>query len=1136
MKSLSPYPAVLLLSLLASALAVSQETRGTILGTVTDTSGASIPGASVTITNNATGVASPARTNAEGAYVIPFLIPGTYNVQVEHEGFRTIDRSGVNLRVADRLRVDFVLEVGQLADKVVVTAETPLLETSTSNRGQVITGKQITDLPLASKNVNRLVDLSAGVQFTGGMQFARPFDGGGSSNFAINGGRAGQNEFQLDGVPNNYTGGHGVSAVPPIEAMQEFKVQTNTYDAQYGRTSGGVISLSVKSGTNQFHGAAYEYLRRTGLNANSYANNASNTPRAFYTSDQYGFEVDGPIILPKYNGRDRTFFMFSLEKYRDQLPRPSLGSVPTAEQRRGDFSQTRNANGTLRTIYDPLAIRPNPNFDPGRAVTVSNPQYIRSAFPGNVIPQERMNRIALKVLQDIPLPNQAGDPITFQNNWLGGGVTENNRNYSLIGRLDHTLGSSWKMFGRFNKEHRDGGQIDYYGWDTVATSRSHGSERDDGAVVDIVGTLTPTTIFNTRFGVTWARQGSKEYPYDMAGLGLPQELLAQLQNPNRYPIFEFQEYLSTGRNEGNINSNVNYTAQAGVVKIVGSHSMKFGFEYRMLRAASVIRANAQGTYNFSRSWTSLTPQVDDPASGNAIASFLLGTMSGASTAINVAPYWSWNYPVVYFQDDWQVTRQLSLNMGLRWDYESPPVERYNRQNRGFDFDAPSPYQVPGMNLRGGLLFAGVDGQPRTTFRGDKDNWQPRLGMAYRPFITTPLVIRAGIGRFFFPLADFGTTSGFSQTTTAVVSTPDFLPFATLSNPFPNGLIQPPAASRGLATQVGDSVTFVDPTRVVPSVWQFSAGLQYELFSGFVIDASYVGSRSRDLQVNRSLSYLTQEQLALGTAYLNQSVPNPFYGVLPLTTPRGAQQNIQRRNLLGQFPQYTGLTQNLSSLGSSWYNALQVRVEKRFSRGLTLLVSYTNSKTMEAVAYLNPQDTKLARELVAHDVPQRLVISSLYELPFGAGKPFASTGLLSHIAGGWQLGVNALMQSGTPMSYPDFYIHGDPKLDSSERTLSRWFDTSPGVWVQRPADTLRVTPLRSPNIRRHTAPQLDLSVLRSFRVREGHSFQLRGSAYNATNTPIFNFPNTSPTSPLFGVVPNTQLNLPRNIEIGLRYAF
>jgi hypothetical protein len=471
-----------------------------------------------------------------------------------------------------------------------------------------------------------------------------------------------------------------------------------------------------------------------------------------------------------------------------------------------------------------------------------------------------------------------------------------------------------------------------------------------------------------------------------------------------------------------------------------------------------------------------------PTAATPLASFLLGYMSDASATINVNPYWSWKYPVLFFQDDWQVNRQLTLNLGLRWDYESPPVERFDRQNRGFDFTVKSPYQVPGFDLRGGLLFAGVNDVPRTTFERDRNNWQPRVGAAYRPFSSKPLVLRGGVGRYFFPLSDWGTTNGFSQVTNAVTSTPDYLPFTTVMNPFPNGLIQPPGSSRGLATQVGDSLSFADPTRVVPYVWQFSGGFQYELWAGIVVDASYVGSRSKQIQVNRPLSYLTAEQLALGTPYLNQSVPNPFYGVLPNTTPRGAQADIQRRSLLVQYPQYTGLTSNFSSLGSSWYNAFQLRVEKRFSRGLTALVSYTNSKTLESVAYLNSQDQNLTRELVSWDVPQRLVIGTLYEFPVGPGKRWASRGIVSHIVGGWQLGLNLLKQSGTPMSYPDWYLYGNPKLESGQ-TLSRWFDTSRQIWVQRPADTLRTTPLRSPNIRRHTAPQMDAVLIRNFRIRD-----------------------------------------------------
>jgi hypothetical protein len=293
--------------------------------------------------------------------------------------------------------------------------------------------------------------------------------------------------------------------------------------------------------------------------------------------------------------------------------------------------------------------------------------------------------------------------------------------------------------------------------------------------------------------------------------------------------------------------------------------MKFGGEYRLMHYANLARGNASGTFSFSRSWTSSNPQVNDPTGGNAIASFLLGYMSGASATLNATPYLSWQYPVLFFQDDWQVTRRLTLNLGLRWDLETPPVERFNRQNRGFDFNARSPYQVPGLDLHGGLVFPGAGGEPRGAFNSDRNNWQPRMGVAYRMLQSKPLVFRGGFGRYFLPTTEFGGTIGFSQTTSAQTSTPEFLPYQVLSNPFPNGLIPPPGAERGLATQVGDSVSFNDVNRSIPYVWQFSAGFEYELRPGLLLEATYVGSRTREIGVGKSQSYLTTDQLALGTA-------------------------------------------------------------------------------------------------------------------------------------------------------------------------------------------------------------------------------------------------------------------------------
>jgi hypothetical protein len=510
-------------------------------------------------------------------------------------------------------------------------------------------------------------------------------------------------------------------------------------------------------------------------------------------------------------------------------------------------------------------------------------------------------------------------------------------------------------------------------------------------------------------------------------------------------------------------------------------------------------------------------------------------MSGASATLNVAPYYSWHYPVAYFQDDWQVNRRLTLNLGLRWDYETPVVERYNRMVRGFDFGAASPVPVPGLNLRGGLLYAGVNGVSRGAFDPDKTAWQPRFGMAYKLFQSKPLVARMGFGRYFIPTIEQGGTTGFSQATSAQTSTPDYLPLAQLSNAFPDGLILPPGASTGLSTQLGNSISFNDVRRRLPYVWQYTAGIQYEIRPGLLIEVGYSGSQSRKLQVSTSLSYLTVDQLALGTPYLSTVVANPFYRLFPAATSRGAQATTQRRNLILQYPQYSGVTINNLSRGKSWYNAFQFKLEQRMKHGLWLLVSYTNSKTMEAVSYLNSQDTKLDRELTSFDTPQRLVVSEVYEFPVGRNKRWLNHGLASRIVGGWQFNFSVVAQSGNPISYPDYYIYGNPALQSGQ-SLNHWFDTSSSIWGLRPPDTLRVTPLRSPNIRTYTEPQVSAVLIREFPIHENHRFQFKLSAFNLTNTPLFGAPNTSPTSTLFGVVPITQTNLPRSIELGFRYAF
>ena len=807
--------------------AVGQEYRANLLGVVTDPSSAAIVDAAIKVTNIDSGVSATAKTNSDGTYVVPFLIPGRYKLQVELAGFKSFERSPIELRVNDRARVDVVLEVGQLTDRITVSAEAPLLEVSTATRGQSIEARKITDLPLSGRNPFGFTNLAAGVQYTGSLSGFGPTDSGAMSSYSINGGRPGQNAFQIDGLPDqSITTVSNLAYVPPIEAAGELKIKTNTYDAQYGRTSGGVISLTIKPGTNRFHGAAYEFMKRTQLEANAYSNNATGQPRTARLYDQYGFELDGPVTIPRlYRGRDRTFFMFAMERIRSQGPSPSLGSVPTAEQKKGDFSQTMTSAGRQFTIYDPLTVRPNPAFNSGAAVTLANLQNIRTPFPGNAVPQGRMNPIAQHVLNDIPAPNQTGDPVTRLNNWYAGYVSSLLDYSNYITRVDHTINASWKMFGRWNQNFRNGGRVNYDGWDSPARRAVHLTRHNWGGAVDAVGTISPSTVLSLRAGYNRFLEESIFTPADVSAIGFPKALAAQLQMPDKYPVFTFENYLQAGNNETAILPSETIALQATILRTARQHSFKWGMEHRTMRWASIGRANGQGTYGFTRSWTSSNPQVNDANSGNAIASFLLGTMNSGSAVLNSTPYLTSKYPVLFFHDDWQVSRRLTLNLGIRWDMEGPPVERYNRQNRGFDFTAKSPYTVPGLDLRGGLVFAGANGQPRGAFDSDKNNFQPRAGLAYKVLQGKPMVFRGGVGLYYLPTVEFGGETGFSQTTSAQTTTPNFLPFHTLGDPFPNGLIRPPGSGRGLSTQVGDAVTFNDPTRRVPYVWQYSAGFE-----------------------------------------------------------------------------------------------------------------------------------------------------------------------------------------------------------------------------------------------------------------------------------------------------------------------
>jgi hypothetical protein len=1179
---------VFILALIVGLCAVpapAQDTRGTISGTVTDSSGGVVVGAALKLVNVETGVSFTAESNAAGQYRFLFLNPGIYRLTASMTGFKTFERDKIELHVAQAAGIDVALAVGAMAESVTVSSEVPLLEVEKVDRGIVIERTRIEDLPLSKRNPIMLANMSSGIMSTSNPQHVNPFSNSSISSWSINGGPVSNVEFLMDGAPNNaYSGAtNRIAYVPPSDAVGEFKVITGIYDAQYGRTGGGVINVSVKSGTNNFHGSGYEFIQRTSWNANTFANNSKGLPREGNALNQYGFTIGGPVTIPKlYNGRDRTFFFFAAEDYGEDLqyPEESIASVPTVEQRRGDFSRTTDNKGRLITIYDPLTGRFEGN------------KWVRSPFSGNVIPQERINPTSLKILSLYPEPNTLTEGSTdWQNNFVlspNPGIMDF-QNYTT--RVDHTFSASHRVYGRWSWNRHESFRIKNAIPGLGADHQTAG-KTNNGVVIDWVSVLNATSTFNLRTSLTrwqeylpgyahqfsatewgWpksfvdqlpirAQSGTRKYPTRI----LFHQRTAKLPGPVRVPYVAPDGYESLGSNSYIYEPTNVFSLQPNFALIRSRHTIKTGLDFRVTRFTNQRPDYAGGRLEFNRGFTRSDYLVQDALSGNSIASLLLGYPSGGRIDDKVDPYWQTLYYAPWIQDDIKLTRRLTINLGLRWDVNLPPTERFNRMNRDFLATSVNPISnridqaaFPGYQVHGGIGFAGVNGLPRAPFDPDYNNLQPRIGAAFQ--INSKTVMRGGWGLFYMSPVSRGASNGFSQST-PLVATLDAgrTPAADVRNPFPSGVLKPVGSSLGLETFLGQGPEFSNPESRVPYVHQFSFGLQRQLPGNIVVDASYVGSRTRSGIVSRPFNELSAESLALGDItkggnpnYLNQRVPNPFAGLIPGTSLDAA--TIPRQQLLRPYPQFTSFNMLDRNDGEMWYNSLQVTFDKRYSHGLSTLVTYTLSKNIEAMSYLNGQDAAPTRTLVDWDRPHRLVIAPIYDLPFGPGRRFLNQphGVVSRLVGGWQAVITGTLQSGDPMSIPsNVWLLGDPRLENP--TWDRLFKTGvidangtvrnvlPGeepVFAIRPAFTLRTTPLRYGNLRNQWASTFDFSATKTTRIRESMNLITRVELFNVFNTPVFSSdPNLDPTSSNFGKIlrNNGQANRPRVIQLGFRFEF
>jgi hypothetical protein len=1140
-----------LLLLGAGSGAGAQEARGTLQGRVTDQSGGVVPGATVEIANVATGVTASTTSNEEGNYRVPFLNPGTYLITVTLEGFSKFVSQQVELHVADILTVDASLQAGGLRDTVTVSASAAVVDTTSAGLGQVVDARRIAELPIREGTAVELVILAPGVQNTTDLRSRKAAFNNGLSQWGSDGAGEKRNDFTIDGVAN--VAADRVAYSPPSAAVEEFKIQTSTYDAAVGNAMGASVNLVTKSGTNTLRGQVYEWYRGARLDSKNYFDAKAGRPKRDYKDNRFGAAVGGPIA------RSRTFYFANVEANPFQVPSPAILTVPSEKMRNGDFSELLAINSQYQ-IYDPATTRPHPTL-PGR--------FIRDPFPGNIIPASRISPVARNILGYYPLPNQAGT-VDGANNYTNPTAVAFETYYTATTRIDHNLSDRHRIYGRFSWDFWEEEKDDRF--DNLATGIFL-NRKNRVFALDDAYTLKSNLLVNVRGGFTRQLfpERRRSQGFDLSSLGFASALTSLVPTgaatfPN-VTIDGYQPFSPWESGDGFFTTDV-YNAIGSVLWLAGNHNMKFGTEYRRyVEHSSRFPTAISPTIAFGNTWTR-GPLDNSPAAprGQELASFMLGLPTGGSMS-RAAEYKERSGVIaLYAHNDWRVRNNLTVNLGLRWEYEDPLTEEQNRMISGFDFDTPLPIapavranyarnpipEVPvaDFQVRGGMLYPDTGG-PQAAWKRDPNNFMPRAGFSWQPQVKT--AVRGGYGLFYDVLGPNrinANQTGYSRTTALTPSLDNGQTFvATLENPFPNGLLEPVGSGLGLMTNVGLTAAFPYVGEVrTPRTHRWSLGIQRELPGLFLVEGTYVGSFSENVPVSRELNSTPGRYFSTSPVrddatnnFLSQQVANPFAGLLPGSNINGT--SVSRSQLLRPYPQFTSITA-LETIGSSDYAAFQGRVERRMANGFTVQMAYTWSKTMAETSFLNSFDEQLERVIGQFDRTHVLVTSGIVELPFGRTRHWGSgwNGLTDGILGGWQVSFLFRAQSGAPLGFGNFlFAEGatiqDAVLPGSERSEDQWFDVTAfnRVTGQQLVSNVRTQPSRFEEVRGPGYALVDLAFLKNLNLGSRMRLQLRTEVYNLLNRANLANPNTGVTNSAFGTI-TAQNGLPRQVQLAVRMSF